>query len=127
MGHGKGQHGVKPERQFCLFHDRMQECRGQDWSLVFSGNDSFESGGPVKEKKQNCVFPGNSRHCCYVQLSLSRLYLEASRGRFVPIRSVVVFESLQVYLLAELLLFLEPCPKEYVGRDVTDFKYECSA
>lgn len=112
MGHGKGQHGVKPERQFCLFHDRMQECtafsiysdmthRGQDWSLVFSGNDSFESGGPLKEKKQSCVFPGNSRHCCYVQLSLSRLYLEASRGRFVPIQSVVVLESLQAYLPEE--------------------------
>nr|CAI9705820.1 unnamed protein product [Rangifer tarandus platyrhynchus] len=46
-------------------------------------------------KKQNCVFLGNLRHCCYVQLVLSRLDLEASRGRFVPIRSAVVFESLQ--------------------------------
>ena len=136
-GVGKSSVGSSQKGSFVFFMIECQECtafsiysdmihRGQDRSLVFSGSDSFESGGQLKEKKQNCVFPGNLRHCCYVQLFLSRLYLEASRGRFVPIRSEVVFESLQAYLPGGLLLFLEPRPNEYVGKNFTDFRYECS-
>lgn len=67
--------------------------RGHAWSLAqsFLEGIPLKSGGPLKGKRLNFVFPGD-------QLSLSGRYLEAADGRCVLIQRAMVFKLLQVYL-----------------------------